>query len=671
MRWPAAIALSLVLTSCAQHELAGPTTLGTSAKLSLRADLSGTSVARVVVQVTAADISVPLVFNIPVANGVAAGTFTVPTGSARTIALTAYDAGGVETDSGSVQTEVLPGANPAIVIVLVPLAGNVSITAILGSFTVTISPSSLLLNLGDTAHVTALVQDDSGHAVSGTVVWASLSPAVAKVVSTGDQTGKVTAVGSGQAILVASFGGIGGVAGIVVTGTTPTLVQHVATPNTHFTGGTGSAQFIVPLPNRTLANNAILVGFQDVDGGSVVSVTDDRGNAYTAGPSVGGQGFLYYALGTTAGVSRITVTFANIATRFAAVVGEFSNVATANAADGSGSGSGDATTVWAAAPFSTITDGDLIYSVGFDFSYPNGSGDQPNFVAPAVPGPNFTFAAADLEEGMFAQYQVQPIHGSVVPVMEVSTPRDYGTVALALKPARTGTLPGPGIRIVRVQHAHFAAGMTGGNMQFPSSGNLIVVGYSQGDNSALGALVDTRGNRYIELPGSPLSTADGGSVQLLYAPAATTANDLLVNATLTAPCDGSDFVFYDVAGAAPSPLDTVATAVGAYDLPAPQFVSVTLVPRGAGELVIAHGDQNTGTVTGLVGAGYLFDMPTWGGQDEGGAGGGAVNEFTLDSQGGHYYTTDANPVTFTWLITNGTAAGSNAWETIAAAFRGQ
>ena len=63
----------------------------------MRADVSGTAVATVVVEVTAPDIPAPLVFNFIVTDGIASGTITIPAGTGRTITIRAFDAGGVET----------------------------------------------------------------------------------------------------------------------------------------------------------------------------------------------------------------------------------------------------------------------------------------------------------------------------------------------------------------------------------------------------------------------------------------------------------------------------------------------------------------------------------------------------------------------------------------------
>jgi hypothetical protein len=132
----------------------------------------------------------------------------------------------VETNTGSVTLNIEPGANPAVSIVLAPRTGDVPITVTLGSFRVTVSPAAASLLPGDTVHLTATVLDASGQPVSGQVTWATLSPAVARVVTTGQQTGRATAVGFGQSTVIAAYGGVAGSAEITVA--VPTLVQHVS-----------------------------------------------------------------------------------------------------------------------------------------------------------------------------------------------------------------------------------------------------------------------------------------------------------------------------------------------------------------------------------------------------------------------------------------------------------
>lgn len=212
----AALVSSLWLGSC----LSEPTDTRPSsyATLLLRADLSATAVATLVVEVTAPDIAPPLLFNIGIVAGAAAGTITIPAGTDRTITIRAYDAGGVETHSGSVTVNVQPGTNPSITIVLTPLSGDTPIEVTLGSFTVTVTPAADSLLVGDTVGLTATILDANGLPVTGQVVWGAVAPGVARVVSTGTQTGRVTAISPGHTTVVATYGGTAAPADVEVLG---------------------------------------------------------------------------------------------------------------------------------------------------------------------------------------------------------------------------------------------------------------------------------------------------------------------------------------------------------------------------------------------------------------------------------------------------------------------
>src|SRR5213594_3753187 len=212
------LASVLALGSCLERDPTGSRPSSVTTTLLVRADVTGTAVATVVVDVTAPDIPATLVFNVPVAQGAALGTITVPAGSNRTIALRAFDAGGGETHSGSVTVNIQPGTNPTIALVLMPVTGSMPINAMLGSFAVTVTPAVQPLTIGDTARLTATILDASGQPVAAPVDWGTLIPAVATIVSTGQQTGRVTAIRPWRATVVATYGGTAGPATIVVAG---------------------------------------------------------------------------------------------------------------------------------------------------------------------------------------------------------------------------------------------------------------------------------------------------------------------------------------------------------------------------------------------------------------------------------------------------------------------
>jgi hypothetical protein len=106
------------LVGCGGQTPVGPG----EATLSVVANLSGTAVSTVVVEVTATDIPTMLVFNIPVNNGVASGNITLPAGANRTITVRGYDGAGVQTHSGP-DRQYSSGSNPAVSIVLTPHGG--------------------------------------------------------------------------------------------------------------------------------------------------------------------------------------------------------------------------------------------------------------------------------------------------------------------------------------------------------------------------------------------------------------------------------------------------------------------------------------------------------------------------------------------------------------------
>jgi glucose/arabinose dehydrogenase len=304
----------LALGSCLGRDLVEPGDHRETTLL-VRADVAAVAVASLVVEVTAPDITTPLAFNIPITNGVAAGTITIPAGSSRTITMHAFDAGGVETHRGSVTVTIQPGTNPLISIVLTPLAGDVPINATLGSFTVRVAPAADTLVVNGTVALAATILDANGSPVAQPVVWATLDPGVATVASTGDRTAQVTAVAPGTTTVVASFGGSGGPAALVVSAT-PTL-QLIATGLSfplYLTQPPGDASrlFVVEQTGRIrVIRNDTLLSTPFLDLTSIISFSGEQGllsMAFHPDYVRNGQFFVYYVdRNYTIQVSRYTV----------------------------------------------------------------------------------------------------------------------------------------------------------------------------------------------------------------------------------------------------------------------------------------------------------------------------------------------------------------------------
>jgi len=181
--------------------------------LIVRADVSTSAVATLVAEVTAPDIPTALVFNIPIVAGVASGTITIPAGSSRTVTLRAYDAGGILTHSGSATFNILSGTNATVAITLTPLTGDQAIVVTLGSFTITVTPSSPTVAIGGTVQLDVAITDWNGAPTTGTVSWATQNPGIATV----SATGLVTGAGAGSTKIAATFHGATGTATVAVT----------------------------------------------------------------------------------------------------------------------------------------------------------------------------------------------------------------------------------------------------------------------------------------------------------------------------------------------------------------------------------------------------------------------------------------------------------------------
>jgi hypothetical protein len=202
----------LLLTACDAGAFA-PGVDGGYPSLRVYANVASTAVTGLSVEVSAADISPALWYNIPISDGVATGTVQVPTGTNRLFTLRAYDAGAVETHRGSATVSIVDGPNPPLEITLMPLEGEREIDATLGSIIVVVSPAVDTTAVGDSIRLGAVVIDSLGDNVpNASVHWATLAPSIATV----DSRGMVFGMAPGDANIVATYGAVGGSATIAV-----------------------------------------------------------------------------------------------------------------------------------------------------------------------------------------------------------------------------------------------------------------------------------------------------------------------------------------------------------------------------------------------------------------------------------------------------------------------
>jgi alpha-tubulin suppressor-like RCC1 family protein len=178
----------------------------------IAANVGGTQVTAVVVEVTAPDIPVALTYNLTVTDGVATGTLTVPAGSGRTITVRAFDAKGVETHRGTATIAVSEGTNPTVSITLTPPLGGVAIQVQVGSRVIVVTPADSAVTAGDTLRFTARVQDAAGNTIPGAVRWTTSNPVLAPI----DSAGLVTAAREGAVEVVATHQGVAAYARLAI-----------------------------------------------------------------------------------------------------------------------------------------------------------------------------------------------------------------------------------------------------------------------------------------------------------------------------------------------------------------------------------------------------------------------------------------------------------------------
>jgi len=399
-----------------------------------------------------------------------------------------------------------------------------------------------------------------------------------------------------------------------------------------------------------------VVGAARVAASQSVTCTDNVSNTYTErqanGGTVGFHGmWLFTASHTTAGATSVTCTF-SVGTNFiSGAFSEWQDVATDPFDVGNTSESTTWTTNWAGGSATTGTSGDLIYQCAQNNTSIPYHGTS--FAAQS----GFTLGSADLSDGLVCQWQVQPRAGTVNPTITANPSAGYISVWAALKPAYQGTAPTVTPRIVHLQHSNPSTTATSGTLQFPSSGNLLHVSFISGQvppNGLAIALSSSPANTWTQVTGSPCMFA-GVVVQEWYAANASTSSALTFTFTLgSAPeVAGQDFIFYDITGAASSPVDTQNCMGGTQTVPG-NLTAVSVTPGAAGELSIFVGDHNISTLTGTVADGNghlpLFNMPTWGGEDLC-TDHGANNDFTLDAAAADFNNTDATQQTVIYTET--------------------
>ncbi|MDX2184774.1 MAG: Ig-like domain-containing protein, partial [Gemmatimonadaceae bacterium] len=223
----------------------------------------------------------------PIVNDTARGTLTLPVGTGRVVTAEAFDASGVATYRGSRTVTVAAGTNTGLTLTLLPLLGDVPVTAVVGRLSVSLTASAASVAAGGTVQLTPEVRDALNAVVAVPVTYALSRPPAAAV----SAAGVVTALDTGSVTVTATA--FGSAASTTISITPGVILETLAVTDTLLVAsGTSNADVVLRHP----------VGIDSVQ----VSSTPPGGTGAPVGCSS-----LVPANGTrTAGMFRCPLTFA-------------------------------------------------------------------------------------------------------------------------------------------------------------------------------------------------------------------------------------------------------------------------------------------------------------------------------------------------------------------------
>jgi hypothetical protein len=457
----------------------------------------------------------------------------------------------------------------------------------------------------------------------------------------------------------------------------PTLIQHVSCPNSGATGsGVGGAQsgtpiYLCPLPELTQAGNALVLGFfSDNTGSPTWTVSDDKSNTWTLASSTtdssGNIIAVYYALNVAAGTHMLSVkSSAQTAGYLTVSASEYYNVATSSALDASHCNAGSSSTSITAGSITPGTSGDLLWQWAADA---NVASVNP-FTAGTQSAVGWQLNGTDIYFGDAVQAGIYNATAAINPTFTSGTAEPFDSCVMALKAASAGAAPTNAFRIVHMLHAQMSSsGTSPYEMQFPTSGNLLVLSFISGSTTVTG--ITSNPSNAWSSTGAAASYGSQVVSQMYYAANATTSNSMTLSVSWGSGATGLTYMLYDITGAATSPFDK--DSGGQTGNQANIVTSLTscngcLSPTGVSggsELIIGNIGNAWDTVTAITSpSGALFDTATYTGNSVNGPEG-------VDQNNGwfHYYDSATSALTATWTyVTGSTQEGS--WAGRVAAFK--
>jgi hypothetical protein len=442
------------------------------------------------------------------------------------------------------------------------------------------------------------------------------------------------------------------------------LVQVKRTSNS-ITGTTGDPLELW-LPNPSLAGNGLVLGIQSDALASGYTISDDKTNTWSAGPSIlaGQRQQLFFLLNATTGTRHISIAFTgtNAPGFVSAFVAEFCGLASSGSSTNAAGASAQAAGSVAAGSFTPASTGDLIIQWAQDETAAPSNG-----ITGFTKGTGFTKLAFDRQDGSIAQYRTAP-GGAINPTLAVTGTTDqFQTVAMSL-PANSanGTTKPTSMVVVGVHDFSFAPTNSSTSLvvDVPCVGNLTVVSTimfsSTGNAPVIGSETDSRSATYTER-GSNVQGVALDPVQIFDA--VSTANeDTAITLHLNfAQNGGSSCVVWDIANAPSAPYDTFADLTG-NQTSAGNLAMGSLAPTTNLGILVGVVSINSHTVSGIV-APPLYASVSMPNED------GGSNPLHQDNGWAHVYNSDTSAQSFTWTIQHNTA-GVGTWGGKIVAYKG-
>jgi hypothetical protein len=407
--------------------------------------------------------------------------------------------------------------------------------------------------------------------------------------------------------------------------------------------------------------------------GNVPVVVDNNGNTWPGTASVTADAGQYGYISTAwvlpnanAGNTQITVSFLSDVIPFQYVVSEFNNIATVSPVNGTSTGidhSGPTLTTGSLTPGNNDANGGNVIWNYYALSS-SANGNPTNWAT----GSGFALLDADIawttQQGFphASQWYLQTVASQLSPsiVATGGGSNHYNSVAVALRVTQGGTAASAGIHINKIIHQTSNVPPSGTwSLQFPATGNLRVIATANGNNlTNITGITDSDNGTWTKIEPSD------DEPQIWYSPNTSVNTNLVVTLHLgSGPT--MTLLFYDISGAAVSPLDTYSGAPSTGVSGQSSVAGMPLItPVTANGLVLSVMGIGDGPVLGLgtgspIGSG--FDLVSYSDETD-------IDLMENADGHAHVYNSDTSPESWNWNLTPNS---NNSVFATAAAFRAQ